>query len=412
MTTVATVEAPVGRARVAMIVGIAFAILFAANGFVVGGLTVFDSRMLQDLGVGVAALRLRDTVTVVTLGISVSLVGWLLDRHSVRPILAVGLLLMATAFIAYSQVTNIWHVYAIHVLLGLVQATAGVVACVYLVSGWTRAHRGMALGVLIAGSSLGNALVPAINSALLASLPWRQAILFGAVVAFVLLPPVIWLLREPPRADRLASPAQAAIADAPRETKGMLTSRDFVLLAIIAATTVFSVLAVATNLALFAADDAQRASGPLLLFALFGSAVLAQLVAGAATYRIDSGLIHIVALAGMFIGALALSFATPDLAVLAATIFGLGWGANSTMLQVRPTLLFDGPTLGRALALLAVAETLGGGMGPVVAGVVREATGAFTAAFQGVGLLLLLPLVLSFGLRGRAVGRSVRPLGS
>ena len=120
-----------------------------------------------DLGKGVAAIRLRDTITVVTLGLTVPFAGWLLDRFSVRPVLAGGLVAMATAFLAYSLVTALWQIYAIHALLGLSQATAGVVACVYLLSGWTRTHRGMALGFLIAGSSFGNAIVPAFNTLLL-----------------------------------------------------------------------------------------------------------------------------------------------------------------------------------------------------------------------------------------------------
>ena len=393
--------------RVFSIVLVCFAILIAANGFIVGGLTVFDSRMIADLGTGVAAIRLRDTITVITLGVTVPFVGWLLDRVTVRPVLAAGLVAMAVAFLAYGHVTALWQIYVIHVLLGLSQASAGVVACVYLVSGWTRTHRGMALGFMIAGSSFGNAIVPAFNTFLLQTWPWRQAILGGAAIALALLPLVLLLVKEPRRS--LKTPDRVGAGPGPEGRMiDTLLSRNFLMLGFIAATTVFSVLAVATNLALFAERGfSASASGPMLLFALFGAAVATQLLAGVATYWFDTALIHRLAIAVMLAGAMVFAVAPVGLAVPAVAVFGAGWGANSTMLQVRPTQLFGGPMLGRVLAALAVAETIGGGSGPVLSGWIAQRSGTFTTAFAAVCGLLVLPLLASFfsGRPQRSAGR-------
>ena len=402
IASAATADVPQARihpARVFSYVLVCFGILIATNGFIVGGLTVFDSRMIAELGTGVAGIRLRDTVTVVTLGLTVPFVGWLLDRFPVRPVLAAGLIAMAIAFLAYGQVTALWQIYVLHVLLGFSQATAGVVACVYLVSGWTRTHRGMALGFLVAGSSFGNAIVPAFNTLLLQSLPWRQAILGGTAIALLLLPLLFLVVREPRRSHSTPD----LIGAGPRLDDRMvdtLLSREFLVLGFIAATTVFSVLAVATNLALYAERSSSAgASGPVLLFALFGAAVAAQLLAGVATYRFDTALVHRWAMTVMLAGAIVFAVAPAGFAVPAAALFGTGWGANSTMLQVRPTQLFGGPMLGRVLAALAVAETIGGGSGPVLSGWIAQRSGDFTAAFAAVSGLLMLPLLLSFASR-------------
>lgn len=398
IASAATADVPQARihpARVFSYVLVCFGILIATNGFIVGGLTVFDSRMIAELGTGVAGIRLRDTVTVVTLGLTVPFAGWLLDRFPVRPVLAAGLIAMAIAFLAYGQVTALWQIYVLHVLLGFSQATAGVVACVYLVSGWTRTHRGMALGFLIAGSSFGNAIVPAFNTFLLGYQPWRQAVLGGAAIALLLLPLVFLVVREPCRSVATADPERAGRVD--HRFVDTLVSRDFLVLGSIAAITVFCVLAVATNLALFAERGSSGgASGPMLLFALFGSAVAAQLLAGVATYRCDTSLVHRLAIAVMLAGAIVFAAAPPGFAIAAAALFGTGWGANSTMLQVRPTQLFGGPMLGRVLAALAVAETIGGGSGPVLSGWIAQRSGSFTTAFVAVAALLVLPLILSF----------------
>ncbi|WP_174297204.1 MFS transporter [Sphingomonas bacterium] len=383
------------RVRVCSIVAVACCILFATNGFILSGLTVFDSRMLLDLGLSNTALRLRDTITVATLGIAMPIVGYMIDRLPVRPILVGGLLTMVFAFAAYTRVHSLWQVYALHILLGICQATSGVLACVFLVSGSTGPHRGMALGILIAGSSAGNAVVPGLNSILLDHWPWRTAILSGAVAGCVLIPLVLAIVREPPRP---AAPASAARGVGASSFLPILRSPDFTTLAITASGTVFCVMVLATNLSLYAVSPGvSRATlGPLLLLALFGAAVAAQVLAGAATYRLPAWLIHMVAVIVMGAGAMMLAAAPANFALPAVALFGLGWGANSTMLQVRPTMLFNGPSLGLILSFLALTETMGGALGPVVAGYVRDRTGSFAPVFALVASLMVVLALLTF----------------
>lgn len=383
------------RLRVWLIVAVACCILFATNGFILSGLTVFDSRMLLELGLSNTALRLRDTITVATLGISMPVIGYMIDRLPVRPVLVGGLLTMVFAFAAYTRVDALWQIYALHILLGICQATSGVLACVFLVSGSTGRHRGMALGILIAGSSAGNAVVPGLNSILLDHWPWRTAILSGAVAGCVLIPLVLTIVREPPRAAPTPSAARSGTGGS---LVPMLRSADFTALAITASGTVFCVMVLATNLSLYAVSPGvSRANlGPLLLLALFGAAVAAQVLAGAATYRLPAWFIHMVAVIVMGAGATVLAAAPANFALPAVALFGLGWGANSTMLQVRPTMLFNGPSLGLILSLLAATETMGGALGPVVAGYIRDRTGSFAPVFALVAGLMVFLALLTF----------------
>ncbi|WP_174278224.1 MFS transporter [Sphingomonas bacterium] len=412
MTAIAStaVTRPVdGRLRVCLIVGVACCILFATNGFILSGLTVFDSRMLQELGLSNTALRLRDTITVATLGITMPIIGLMIDRLPVRPILIGGLLTMVFAFAAYTRVDSLWQIYALHVLLGICQATSGVLACVFLVSGSTGQHRGMALGILIAGSGAGNAVIPGLNSLLLDHMPWRTAILSGAVAGGLLIPLVLAIVREPPRAAR---PEAAGWRGGASRLLPILRSPDFTALAITASGTVFCVIVLATNLSLYAVSPgvARASLGPVLLLALFGAAVVAQLLAGVATYRLPAWLIHMVAVIVMGAGATVLAAAPASFAVPAVALFGLGWGANSTMLQVRPTMLFDGPSLGLILSLLALTETMGGALGPVVAGYIRDRTGSFAPVFALVAGLMVALAILTFLASAKRSARAL-PIG-
>ena len=400
-------SAPAGRfpVRTAATLGLTFVMLMANNGFILAGPTVFDGLIQAQLHIATAALRLRDTITVLTLGVSVPLVGLLLDRFPVRPILAGGLILGGGGLLAYGHVQTIGEIYAVHFVLGLAQATAGVVSCVYLVSGWTRVHRGAALGLLIAGSSLGNAAIPAFNAALLHGRTWREAIEVGGWASLALIPLVFLIVREPQRAQ--AGEAATGSQGGAMTLGAVVGDRSFWLLAAVAMTTVFGVLALATNLALFASQlpAGSSSTGPLLLFCLFGAAVTAQVLTGLTTYRIETRTIHRLAVLLMLVGALLFALAPPKQMLLPILLFGFGWGANSCMLQVRPSILFPPAVLGRALSLLAFAETLGGGLGPFIAGLAIDHLGGFRPAFLLVSFVLILPAGL-----GLFLGRRPSPL--
>jgi MFS family permease len=373
---------------------VAFLIMIANNGFPLGGLTIFDADMLKETGASIGGLRLRDTITVVVLGLSVPFAGYVLDRFAVKPVIVTGLALMAAALLLYPYVHDLGQVYGVHVLLGLSEATCGVVSCVYLVSNLTGRFRGPALATLIAGSSLGNAVVPKFNAWLLGFLPWREAVSAGGWIAVLLIPLVLILVREPavPR-----GMGDSRIVEGP-DLRTALRSRNFQLLALIAGLTVFSVLVLATNVAL-----AFPGEGPTLLFALFGAAVIGQLLAGLAAYRWPAGRVHAMLLTLLVAGAVEVALGPSAWRTTGVAVFGFGWGANSAMLQVRPTLFFSGPALGRTLAVLAVCETLGGGLGPTVAGYLRDTAGNYSLAFALTVAFTSLAFLLSLGFS------SVRP---
>jgi MFS family permease len=384
--------------RTLLIIGLSFVVMIINNGFIIAGLTTFDTAMLGDLDVSVTALKVRDTVTIFTLGVSVPLAGYLIDRFKVIPVIVAGLVMMAAGFVAYRSVQSPAQLYATHLLLGGSEAFCGVVSHVVLISRWTGRHRGLALGTLVAGSSLGNAIVPAFNAWLLVHMPWRDAILGGAVVSIAMIPLVLLIYREWPTGVRDAVRGEAPERGAFRAA---YTSASFWLLSATAALTVFCVLGLSTNLALYVqrALNAPLSTASFLLFLLFMGAVAAQFAAGFAADRIGAGKVHVMAVALMATGALMLGVLPGAVAALSVTLFGAGWGANSAMLQLRPATLFAGPAIGRTLAALAVVETVGGGLGPSLTGLLYDRSGSYHASFAMIGMLTVGAVVTTAAIR-------------
>jgi MFS family permease len=63
-------------------------------------------------------------------------------------------------------------------------------------SRWFQATRGRALSVATLGTAFGNATLPLIFVSLMAYFSWRQLWVFAAVLAVILVPLLLWLLRE------------------------------------------------------------------------------------------------------------------------------------------------------------------------------------------------------------------------
>ena len=411
---------------------LAFTVMFVNNGFIIAGLTSFDSAMLSDLGLSFGSLKLRDTITIVSLGVSVPFVGLLLDRVRIRPIVVAGLLMMAGGFTAYGFVHAAWEMYAAQVLLGASQAFCGLVAHVVLISRWTSVHRGLALGLVVAGSSLGNAVAPTINGLLLAHFAWRDAILCGALVAVALIPVVFLVYRERPAAGDEAGGTAGdgavvgEVAGAGGEHRVGVPDRHdamhfaphdqsasdkhqaatFWLLGIIAGTSVLCVLGLVTNLSLYVSKDLGLSGNAAqeLLFALFFASSVTQVLAGLAADRRGALFIHRFMLCLMLAGIAAVLIVPAQNLVLVVVVFGIGWGGNSAMLQLQPVALFPTAVLGRTLGMLAVMETVGGAVAPALVGYGRDLTGSYRASFLGLVLVMVACVVCAGLLRERRSG--------
>lgn len=376
-------------------VTLAFAIMLANNGFIIAGLTSFDSSMLASLDMGIAALKLRDTITIVALGLCVPVTGFLLDRIRVRPIIVTGLVTMAIGFLLYRSVESATQLYVAHIFLGASQGLCGLVAHVVLISRWTSLHRGLALGIVVAGSSLGNALVPAFNGWLLTYWEWRDAILGGALIAVVLIPVVLVVYRESPKrsAEELERAAEPSSGVMPSMSSFAL--RNFWLLGATAATSVICVLGLAFNLSLYMEVELQQAAtrAQWLLFLLFVGSMTAQIIAGLAADRVGPLVVHRTAILLMTVGMVAIVIFPPSALPIAVAIFGFGWGGNSAMLQIQPVALFPTRILGRTLGFLAVLETAGGALAPFLVGYGRDITGSYRAPFVGLCAVMLVSTV-------------------
>lgn len=129
-----------------------------------------------------------------------SFVGSAISRHGPRIVMALGAAVMATGFIAMSQISKVWHVYASFALMGLGWSCLSTTAITSSLAPWFERHQGRAVSTALLGASIGGMVGVPTLLALIAWLGFNTAIL---VVALIVLTTVwsvsFFILRHRPQ---------------------------------------------------------------------------------------------------------------------------------------------------------------------------------------------------------------------
>jgi MFS family permease len=374
----------------------AFVIIWVTNALTLAGMTVFDAKLLAELGVERGPLKFGDTIQLLVSGALAPVGGWLADRYGVRPVMVVGAVLLTGALYGYSSVDSLADVYVLRAVMGAALASAGLVLCVTIVSRWFVAKRGLALGLMLSGTSLGNAVFPQLNAALIAEHGWREAFTIICLVPLLLLPIILFVIKEWP--DRIG--LQALGAEAARsgtdpqllagyEFNDALRSANFWLIGTAAFCTFYAILGLANNLFLHMSDlgfgpaEAAQAYFPLFVMGLVG-----KIAAGALADVLPRKAVFGGCLTLMFAGALLLATLKPWLVMPALYLFGLGWGGNYTMLQGLVADVFGARSLGRILGGITVLDATGGALGPWITGALFDVSQSYRFGFMVIVVLI------------------------
>jgi len=335
-------------------------------------------------------------------GIVSPFAGQAMDRVSIRALVTVGVLAFAGGYAAVGFATAVWQIvvlYALVIPLGIV--LAGPLAAQTLVAKWFRARRGIAMGWVTTGTSIGGLALPPLAAWLLLEFGWRQAhVMLGAGVAIVLLPLVWAVVRTSPETSGIEPEAEhrAGPGRFPEWSTGtILRERNFwaLVLGLLPATTAFN--GVQINLAPYAQDlgiGAQRSS--FLMSLLAGTMIGGKLVFGALADRFDHRWVY--GLAVLCLGAALASMTGrpgyPQLVGISVLV-GFAGGGFLPLIGAIISTRFGPLAFGRVMGLTAPAAMLAA-VGAPVAGWLRDWTGSYDLALQlFLGGLLLAGVAIS-----------------
>lgn len=332
-------------------------------------------------------------------GLGAVALGWLIARYGIRP---PAVLFVLTFSVCFAAVAVSPPVPAVFLLLFLAIGVAGA-ACTAMpyavaVSGFFDAHRGLALGLVVAGSGVGGFLLPHIAEVLVGRLGWRGAFaVIGLGTGLIVLLGLIFLVRTPPGVVARRRTAETDAADAPHSNFQIyLRSRPFWFIALpIVAISIAAFGAFSSFVFLFADRGIPTATITTILSVTGLISLLGRLLVGYAMDRIFAPYVTatVFALTALAMVLLALVPSTVA-AFVAAALVGLAIGAEADILTFLISRYFGLREFSRLVGIIWVAWAWGGGVGTEIVGLSHSYTGSYSPAFLFFALLVALAAIL------------------
>ena len=329
------------------------------------------------------------------MGVLATPLGHLSDRIGPRPVLAATGLACGIGYAMISQIAEPWHLFAIFGLfIGLGMSTHDVVT-LSSVARWFNRRRGMMTGVVKTGTAAGQMLLPPIAAFLIAAYGWRNAATTLGVSAVFLLLLGAFLMKFPPAAD--------ANRDAAAPSNGLgsvLKSRVFWTLCAIQFLFLPSLTTIPLHIPVHGMDLGMSATSAAALLSVTAAAsVVGRLTIGTFADRIGGKRGFVLCLVPLIAALLTLlEIETPWPLFAAVALYGFGHGGLFTI--VAPTIaeFFGTRAVGAIFGAIVFFGTIGGAIGPILAGRTFDVTGSYDLAFMTLAGMAGLCLVLVLSL--------------
>jgi sugar phosphate permease len=373
----------------------------------------------------------------ISLGISLGLLMYgvtspfsaaLMERFGVRRVMLIALATVAAGASATTVMTESWQFILLWgVVVGGATGAVTIPLAATVANRWFATRRGLVTGILTASNASGQMIFLPALAWVATAYGWRYAAITVAVVAMVLVFPIVALVvRDRPQSIGLEPYGATAPVPVPERSKhpfrpavdGLLLglrSRTFWFLS-----ATFFVCGLSTNglvgtHLIPAAEDhhltAVTGASLLALMGLFD--VVGTTCSGWLTDRVDPRylLAWYYALRGLAVMALPVAFGSGYALVAFAVFYGLDWVAT-----VPPTVALTADTFGRervgiVFGWIFASHQLGAAFAAWAAGASREWFGTYNYAFVSAGALCILAagLSLRIGKHERVGGLVLRP---
>lgn len=329
------------------------------------------------------------------------IIGQLIDRLGVRPVMVVGLLGWAGSLAGLSWLNGSQiQLLSISVLMGIFAAACGPIAFAKIVAGWFDRNRGLALGIVLsAAPAVATALMIVVANTLLAAYGWRLSYrIFAVAVVCLAVPVTFFFMHEAQIAD---STDKSDVQHAGGYTAlQALRSREFWKVMLLTGLVCGVVQSLVVHFVGFSAEygvSATSATVALSIFSLVGP--VGPLLAGALADRVRGPKALVVFYSVPLLGLLTLILWGSAAATPAMLLFGVGFQAASGMLPYLLTRYFGVRYASQIFGVGLGIVTLSMGFGPVILGFARDRLQSFTPTTPILIGLLLGAIAVSVSLR-------------
>jgi MFS family permease len=368
---------------------------------------VFFKPLLNEFGWSRATISGASSMAFLLMGFLGILAGNLNDRFGPRVIMTVTGLFFGSSYLLLSQTGAVWQLYLFYGLVGGIGLSAVDVIPLTTTARWFLSRRGMMTGFVKAGTGAGQMMMPFLAGLFVMSLGWRTAsVVIGIVALLFLIGAAQLLRRDPGQMGQFPDGRTNALTENRPDFESGLTlqqalrNRQFWMICTVNLLAASCMLTILVHIVAHATDmgvDTLKAAG--VLSTIGGVSMAGRICVGMAIDRVGTR----KCLTGCLI-LLTASFLWLHIArelwtlYLFAAVYGIAHGGIFTVMSPIVAELFGIRSHGAIFGIVAFTGTVGGSVGPVLAGLAFDVTHSYHLIFMIlIGLAtasLLLTLLL------------------
>ncbi len=377
---------------------------------------VFFKEIQAEFGWSRATISGASSLALLMMGAAGVLAGRLNDRIGPRILIAVSAVFLGLGYLLLSRIQSPWQLYVVFGILAGIGFSTHDVITLSTVARWFDKRRGAMSGIVKVGTGSGQLLGPMLATLLLAVFGWRYSnVIIGAAILVALLL-VAQLMRRDPQEMGLLPDGRISKSNG---RNGEVTGRSLILreaarieqfwtICITEFAIFFCLFTIVVHIVPHARDlGLAPAYAAGVLSTIGGVSIVGRIVMGSANDRIGGKRALLICIIMLFCSFVWLQLAsTAWMLFLFAVIYGFAHGGFFTVVSPMVAEWFGTGSHGMLFGIVLFCGTLGGSVGPLVAGRIFDVTGSYQMVF----LILTGLTVIGFALMMRLRPVRVREL--
>jgi MFS family permease len=352
-------------------------------------LAIFLEPMALDTNWSRTGISSAMTLNFLVMGVGGFIWGAIYDRLGARPVVMIGAVMLGLALVLASRAGSLLSFQLTYgVLVGLA-ASSFFAPMIALTTGWFDTNRGLAVSLVSAGMGVAPMTISPFARWLISAYDWRTAMFDIGVMTWVLLIPVVFLVRQPPRPALNATGPEPVAEGADMSVGQALRSPQFIVLAL----TFFACCAAHSGPIFHMVSYAMLCGvAPMAAVTIYSVEGLAGL-GGRLLYGVLADRLGVkpVLIAGLAIQAAViaayLGVRQLDHFYMLAVIFGATYGGVMPLYAVLAREYFGQRILGTVFGAATMLSSLGMAFGPLAGGMVFDAYASYSWLFIGSAII-------------------------
>jgi MFS family permease len=369
---------------------------------------VFFNPLLNEFGWLRATLSGAVSLGFLVHGLCSVFIGSFSDRFGPRRVMAGCGILLGLGYLLMAKVNATWQLYFIlGLIIGIGQSGMDVIP-LSTVARWFETKRGTMTGIVKVGTGIGMLICPIIISRLILVFGWRHAFMvLGLLVLVTIVGLAQFLVRDPEkkglspdnRSDFRRTDNQS-LEEQGLSFRTSIRQKQFWLLCAVYFLILACVYTIIMHIVQHTIDlGFPAASAATVLSAIGGASIAGRFIMGFAGDRIGNRRALTICLFFLTLAMITVSFARQIwMFYLFASIYGFAHGGFFALGSPLVARLFGTRSHGTIFGAVIFASTIGGALGPIIAGHIFDKTGSYQFVFILLSVLSITSTILSLRL--------------